>query len=105
MSVFPQYHRPQPLRIRQGVFCRNAKVIAIRTAKVLTRIAMLPSHSRKGGCAQVQSKFVDSVMVVLQIGKSPQVSSMSLMGSLIKRSLQEVSSSKSPCIPVGEGTR
>ena len=94
-----------PLQLRQGFVCRIAKVGASWPAKVQAQIAKVASHYREGGCAEVQTKLGERAMVVVQIGKPPSVSSMSVIGSLFKECPQGVSSRRSPCLPVEEGNR
>jgi hypothetical protein len=105
MSVFTSRPRLQPLQLRQGLLCRFAKVGDHWPAKAHAQIAKVASHCRKGDCAKVQTKFGETAMVVVQIGKPASVSSMSVIRSLFKECHQEVSSSKSPCLPVEEGNR
>jgi len=98
-------HRPQPLQLQKGALCGMAQVTASWTAKVRGQIAKVALHDREGDCAEVQKNLGESVMVVLQFGTTGSVSSMSVFGGLLKECHQEVSSSKSPCLPVEEGNR
>jgi hypothetical protein len=82
-----------------------AQVTASWTAKVRGQIAKVALHDSEGDCAEVQKNLGERVMVVLQLGKTGSVSSMSVFGGLLKECHQEVSSSKSPCLPVEEGNR
>jgi hypothetical protein len=105
MSFILPDPRPQPLQLWQGVLCRLAKLFDRRTAKVRGQIAKFPLHGRAGGCAGVQRNLGESVMVVLQIGKTGSVSSMSVFGGLLKECHRGVSSSQSPCLPAMEDNR
>jgi hypothetical protein len=78
----------------------SAKVRPTRTAKVVAWIAKPPEQRGKGSCALVQSKLVQSAKAVLQGGITGPVSSMSLIKSLLKESLQEVSSGRSCHLPL-----
>jgi len=103
--AFHPNHRPQPLQLQKGALCGMAQVTASWTAKVRGQIAKVALHDREGDCAEVQKNLGERVMVVLQFGKTGLVSSMSVFGGLLKECHQEVSSSKSPCLPVEEGNR
>ena len=87
MIVSLPVHLSQPLRMRQGRLGGSAKVSVVQTAKPRKQIAKLPSQFSKGGYAERQSKLYRFEMVVLQIGKTAQVSSM----SIVKKSSQRVS--------------
>jgi hypothetical protein len=95
----------QPLQWRQGLLCIPAKVGAIQSAKVGVQIAKAILLIGKGRFAIWQREFVRSAKEVVQIGLTVQVSSMSVIRSLLKECHQEVSSRRSPCLPPQEGSR
>jgi hypothetical protein len=105
MSIFTSRPRLQPLQLRQGLLCGIAQVTASWTAKVRRQIAKVALHDSEGDCAEVQKNLGENATMVLRIGKPASVSSMSVFGGLLKECHQEVSSSKSPCLPVEEGNR
>lgn len=105
MIAFHPNHRPQPLQLQKGELCGMAQLTASWTAKVRGQIAKVALHDREGDCAEVQKNLGENATLVLQIGKPASVSSMSVIGGLLTECHQEVSSSKSPCLPVEEGNR
>jgi hypothetical protein len=95
----------QPLQWWQGLLCRPAKVGAIQSAKVGLRIAKVILRMGKSSFATLPRKFARLAEEVVQIGLTVQVSSMSVIRSLLKECHQEVSSRRSPCLPPQEGSR